>query len=370
MMKVIEYIKVNGLQSLNTDFGIDIKEYDDLIVLNYNQINSPKSHPVVMECRALILDKEYNVVSRSFDRFFNLGECDTELDLNNSVVFEKADGSLINIYYNPIGKRWEISTRKSAYAEVPHVTGGTFREKVLETLGLTEKEFQAACENVMATDVTYIFEFIGYVNRHVTQYTKNELVFLAARCNSGVYLETYTEFSIINCWFTNTRLPKTFSFSNEDDLKNSIKQLPVLEEGYVVLNNVTGERIKVKNPSFLAVFNLRMNGVPSVSRMIKLVTENDYEEYLVYFPEDFNLFKPFIDTYEAMIQEMNHVWENVKDIENQKEFALSVKDRCYNGVLFSCRKYNMLPEEAFAACTDNYKESVIINYKNNIDKDC
>ncbi len=365
-MQVIEYIKNNGLESLNTDFGIDIKEYDDLIVLNYNQINSPKTHPVVMECRALILDKQYNVVSRSFDRFFNLGEVNTKLDLDNSVVYEKADGSLINIYFNPYDYRWEISTRKSAYAEVPHTTGGTFREKVLEALGLTEEEFQFCCNIILGEGITYIFEFIGYINRHVTQYSKNELVFLAARSITGEY-QTNSWYELLDETFVNIRLPKVFKFSNETDLKESINKLPVLEEGYVVLNIITGERIKVKNPSFLAVFNLRCNGVPSVSRMIKLVTENDYEEYLVYFPEDFALFKPFIDTYEKLIHEMNHVWESVKDIEGQKDFALTIKDYLFKDLLFGCRKYNMLPEEAFSGATDSYKEKLIISYKNLLD---
>ena len=74
IMKTIEYIKKNGIESLKSEFGINVKEYDDLFVLNYDQIESPKTHPIVQECRSLILDKQFNVVSRSFDRFFNFGE--------------------------------------------------------------------------------------------------------------------------------------------------------------------------------------------------------------------------------------------------------------------------------------------------------
>ena len=74
-MKVIEYIKQHGLESLNTDFGIKINEYDDIVVLNYNQIESPKFHPICDECRALILEKgTWKVLARSFTRFFNVGE--------------------------------------------------------------------------------------------------------------------------------------------------------------------------------------------------------------------------------------------------------------------------------------------------------
>jgi hypothetical protein len=73
-MQVVQYLKEHGIGKLVSEFGIKVKEYDEgLLVLNYDLIESPKSHPIVMECRSLILDKQFNVVSRSFDRFFNLG---------------------------------------------------------------------------------------------------------------------------------------------------------------------------------------------------------------------------------------------------------------------------------------------------------
>ena len=74
MLEVQKYLKEKGVEALKQEFSIIVKEAGDLLVLNYNQIESPKTHPIVIECRSLILDKQYNVVSRSFDRFFNLQE--------------------------------------------------------------------------------------------------------------------------------------------------------------------------------------------------------------------------------------------------------------------------------------------------------
>jgi hypothetical protein len=53
-----------------------VKSYDcGISKLNYDQIESAKAHPVVMECRGLILSYPHGeVVARSFDRFFNYGE--------------------------------------------------------------------------------------------------------------------------------------------------------------------------------------------------------------------------------------------------------------------------------------------------------
>ena len=62
-MQVQKYLREHGLQKLQDEFAIKVKVYDEgLIVLNYNQIESIKSHPITVECRALILDKEFNVV--------------------------------------------------------------------------------------------------------------------------------------------------------------------------------------------------------------------------------------------------------------------------------------------------------------------
>ena len=75
-LHVQKFLRNNSLKDLNEKFGIKVKEHDHFVGLNYHQIKSPKSHPIVMECRSLRLHKDENwtVASRSFDRFFNYGE--------------------------------------------------------------------------------------------------------------------------------------------------------------------------------------------------------------------------------------------------------------------------------------------------------
>ena len=142
-MDVVDYLKMHSLEKLKNEFGIIVKEYPDLYVLNYDQIESPKTHPIVQECRGLILDKNYNIVSRSFDRFFNYGENNTGENCNFSKckIFEKLDGSLINVYY--YNENWNVSTRGTAYAE--SYVGGygiTFKKLVYKALNIkTQEEF-------------------------------------------------------------------------------------------------------------------------------------------------------------------------------------------------------------------------------------
>jgi hypothetical protein len=158
-MEVIKYLKEHGIAKLVSEFSIKVKEYDEgLIVLNYDQIESPKAHPIVMECRGLIIDEEFNVVSRSFDRFFNYGEqpqTQEHIDWNKAICFEKVDGSLIKIYnWN---NDWYVSTRGTAFAEST-VNGFdlTFKDLVLKALGCDDDEdFQLLCDGFLNRDLRW-----------------------------------------------------------------------------------------------------------------------------------------------------------------------------------------------------------------------
>lgn len=96
--------------SLSHELGISVKDYGDRVVLNYSQIESPKTHPVVRECRGAIMSKSGEVICRPFDRFYNLGEApetQEHLDINRTIAVEKLDGSLIKLYH--WNGSWELA---------------------------------------------------------------------------------------------------------------------------------------------------------------------------------------------------------------------------------------------------------------------
>lgn len=178
------FSSVAALSSLTNELGIKAKLYpdDNMVLLDYDMISSPKSHPIVIECRSLILRlSDFSVLSWKFNRFFNSGECPeyyTDFDLSRSVCLEKSDGSLIGIYFNDYTNRWEISTRGMARAEGEHVLGGTFRELALKTMGYaTEEEFQTAIK-LLPKHLTYVMELCSPLNRVVKKYDKPCMVLL------------------------------------------------------------------------------------------------------------------------------------------------------------------------------------------------
>lgn len=75
MLEVQNYLLENGLESLENDYGVVAKKYDEFVVLNYSQTESPKSNPITDVCRGLILSSDFKkVLCRSFDRFYNYQE--------------------------------------------------------------------------------------------------------------------------------------------------------------------------------------------------------------------------------------------------------------------------------------------------------
>lgn len=351
-MKTIEWIKEKGIDSLDTQLGIMIKRYDeDLYVLNYDQIESPKAHPVVMECRGLILDQDFNVVSRSFDRFFNLGEqpeTQTHLDWNKAICYEKVDGSLIKIYNWK--NKWYISTRGTAFAE-SSVNGFslTFKELVLKALDCNEEQFQARCEMFLDPEVTYICEVTAMENRVVTRYEGYNLWFLAARNNkTGDFVQQ----GLVNG--LGIKNIKYFSFDSVENCIETAKNLKDLNEGYVVYQN--GIPVcKVKSPAYVAVHHIRGEGTLNPKRIAQLVIMNEQDEYLKYFPEDTSHFIPYIAGLNTLLIDLEELWNLNKDIIDQKEFALKVKDAPYSAVMFQTKRDNEEPIHVFHKQRESYK---------------
>lgn len=349
---------VAALEALKAQTAIKYKVYEEdyIVILNYDQIDSPKSDPRVIECRSLILSfPNFGVVSRKFDRFFNHGECPefyTDFDFSRAIVQEKVDGSLIGIYYNPMISRHEISTRGMAKSEGEHLYYNTFRDCVLDTIGVNESKFQSVANHIMNKQFTYVFECIGPKNRIVKKYDRAELVLLAVIDNetgrtmdSDFCEKTIYEFQQYNL---NIRLPAVYEASDADSILSMVSEFKDLDEGVVAFDPVANKRIKIKSKTYVVAHQLRGNDpVPTRKNLLTVIFEGEVDELLAYFPEFKEYVDPLVEEYMSFVEEMNHIWWRSLDITDQKEFALKVKDFRCSGVLFEARKRNVRPVNVF-----------------------
>ena len=363
-MEVIKFLKNNGdnFQKLTEVYGVKVKDYPEheLVVLNYDQINSPKMEPVVQECRGLILDYALNVVCRPFDRFFNYGEAETDkMDLTEYTYFPKLDGSLIKVYY--WNNSWRIATRGTAFAESD--VGGwgiTFEQLALKAADCKDiEEFNARCCCAMFnTNETYLFELTAMENRVVTQYNTPQLTLLSIRNNlTGKFVNTKYEVSLPTDFYRVNTFVDGLSINDIIQKADSLKNL---EEGFVGYDKEGIPRVKVKSAAYVAVHHIRGEGL-NPKRIAELVISGEEEEYLTYFPEDRDTITPYSVALEGLLTKLIDAMMTYQTVEDQKEFALAIKDVQGKSVLFTARKYSISVQEAFQRGTINSKVEMLLN---------
>ena len=357
-MKVLDYLNKYGLEKSVEEFSIKVsidERFPDLRVLNYNQIDSPKNHPIVRECRSLVIKEEsgsgtYSVVSRAFDRFFNQGENDVTFKLEYLTIYEKVDGSLISVFYcEPYG--WMYRT-KSMLMPLLSVQGWdrTWKDLIESALDWDNmKGLDKSC--------TYIFEIVGRENRVVVNYPEDRAYLLAIRHNlSGDYSEIVT---------TKYHLPRKYSFNTTQECMESLKHLPNLEEGYVGYKEGIPV-VKVKSPQYLIGHRLKGEGL-SPKRAKELVVIGELDEYLAVFPEDKDYFTPFVEAWNTLESLCTAQFNKTKDITDQKEFALNNKV-FYSGVMFQARNSGVCPLKVLHNLKDSYKIKLLEATLENLDE--
>lgn len=381
-MEVIKYLNKeaiitdheSALEKLTEELGIKVSynEDYDLYVLNYSQIDSPKTHPIVTECRSLVLKPvvvsdlnipEFSVVSRSFDRFLNLGENGNEdkIDITKMTAHEKLDGSLIGLFYHE--GEWLYRTKSMIMpAENMYLDafGNSWKDLIENSLNL--EQFKVSANNAMV-DCTFILELTSPTNRIVTRYEEDRVTLLGIRENeTGKYL--CPKLTVPFCAkLVGWCVPKTYRFNTISQCKKIVEELPNLEEGYVLYDEYGVPQCKIKSPKYLAVHALRGECTPTPKRIMDLVFTKETDEYLTYFPEDSHLFLPYIGAYEDCYGHYCELEGENRHIEDQKEFALSVKDTPVARLLFQKRKNKDLRfKDMFNKLNNNAKYKMVEKY--------
>jgi len=332
MLKVIEFLKEHTLEDLHIKYAIDIKRhgrYNNLVLLKYNAIDSPMGEEIVQECRGLILDenKDWEIVSCPYFKFFNYGERESEknIDWTTAKVYEKIDGSLMTLYW--YDNEWQVSSSgmPDAQGEVSDF-GFTFEKlfwDVWEELGYILPKDTSKC---------YMFELMTPYNRIVVQHKKNSIVLHGVRdLKTLKELDPYF-IALKHEW----QCVCTFSLRNLDEILTVCKELnPIESEGYVVCD-ANFNRIKVKSPQYVALAHIK-DGM-SVKRILEIIRANESDEFLNYFPEFKDLYRDIKLKYDNFVSEMEKFYSKIKDIQDQKSFALEAVKSKYPAVLFFLKK--------------------------------
>jgi T4 RnlA family RNA ligase len=346
-LQLQKYLRTPGksLETLKAELGIEYSLYDYLVVLNYSQIDSPKSHPIVMECRGIILERNsWNIVSYPFRRFFNdseVQEITETFDFSKATALEKLDGSLISVFRYK--DKWLMSTRGVIENSGPV---GFFAISFRDLFYEVTKKYPNFWSN-LSPDFTYCFELTAPENRVVTVYPERDIHLLTMR-RVETWQELFYEDLSAQAVKLGVSLPLRTVFNGKEGLLELARKLATLQEGYVAVDytdydvdGISFKRVKVKNPSYVAIHHLKDRAGRSLRSLVSLVYSNEQDEFLNYFKE----FKPYIDivqeAYTKYIKEvetevvsLQKLFGKERTKENRKEFALSIAKSRNSSYLF------------------------------------
>jgi hypothetical protein len=285
-----------------------------LYILNYTAVAQFdwNWNDVTLNCRGLVIDEDYNIIARSFPKFFSYEQLDGKLPQGNFVVEEKLDGSMLLVFkYND---------------EIITATRGSFEsEQAIKAYGFLSEDFKTR----LHSGESWIFEIIYKENRIVVDYDFEGLILL------GVYMTNALNTKAVD-WLANHfgfRRPKLYPFISLEHLLNWEEDNI---EGFV-LHYKNGERVKIKTGDYKRLHRL-LTGV-SEKTVWEALKADKFNELIENVPDEFyswvhnvklNLDIRFKEIYNSAIKDYNRLdW-----CEERKEFALEAVKTVYPSILF------------------------------------
>ena len=335
MLQIQNYIRQHGFDKAVKTFQLKVREYDHKVLLKYDQLSAPTlmANIEVQECRGLILEKRsWNVMSLAFTKFFNADESNAhKVDWNTAHVLEKLDGTLIQVYYDWHDMMWYAGTTGTAEGEgeVNNKMGTTFNSLFWDTV--TKQYALNPC--MLDEDHVYVFELTTPYNIVVKPHGESTATLLTVRNRVTLQEVSWKDLTMIA---ESLRVPLVKRFdlnaNNVGVLLRTFENMIWHDEGYVVVD-ANFNRIKIKNPAYVAVHHLK--GKTAEHNIITIVKSNEIEEFASTFPERKDELFRLKENYDKLVDKLNEVWVELsarkpKNItkEEKKRYAAAVFEVC------------------------------------------
>ena len=278
---------------------------------------------ITKSCRGLILDKDGNVIAKSFDKFFNLEEHSTEEIPNEDFeVYEKLDGSLGILFWYQ-GK-WILASK-----------GSFVSEQALKGKQILNSKYNV---EPIPKGYTTLLEIIYPENRIVCNYADDEvLVVLSMISNASGKELDYDSLLKIN---EETGLPVVKKYDGIEDYKTLKNLISKDREGYVVRFR-NGFRVKIKGEEYVRLHRI-LTGFSNVDIWEYLKDDKNLDELLDRVPDEFdswvrNTIKDIKTEYEKLDNEYKWIFKVLMrspQSESKKGFAEHAKNYKHSGILF------------------------------------
>lgn len=366
MLYVQKYLKSGKtLKDLEIEHGVKSNVAHGKICLNYDQINASNSDKLACQCRGLILREDnYDIVACPMFRFFNIEQKDVAADIDwaSAVYEEKMDGTCLIVYFDDVKNTWCCGTRNRSeadgkidggdlsFANLADLTANAMCKKKRDN-AVTLQDLMQSIDSLQpildAKKRTFVFELTSPYNRIVCKYNNCKLTLLAVRNNLTLEEESpniwaATEEFGIEC-------PKEYSFSNIEHMVQVIREWNPEDHEGVVVKDKYWNRIKVKNPAYIAFNHMRDSLSTSLRGCAEVILLGKEDDIVGMMPEPIAKrimrLKPAIS---EVFKQTQKDFDEIKHIEDMKEFALAAQNKLWQGALFALKRGKTKDLKTFA----------------------
>lgn len=355
-MKLWDIMHMSNFQDMLLKKYIRVNWKNGLGIVNYTEKAQYENvwNEVTEQCRGLVIDRNWNILARPFDKFHNFGMNTMEPDLMDYPVqvTDKMDGSLGILFYQShdpyaspdlmdsspyrhavaYGGTWHVATRGSFDSEQAEEMRKILDEKY------TEKSLFGFMDHLpLDKNWTYMFEIVYPENRIVLDYGDTRDLFLLGARNNHTGLVRPAE--DVHAW----KGPKTKTFPYKT-LREALEAPPRPNaEGYVIYFPDLDYRVKVKQEDYVALHKI-VTGLTSrrIWELMKL--GKSLADIMEIVPDEWhvwasNTYKDIQQDYNLLGWELDLLFSGImekmpKDF-TRKEFAAEAMKVPSSGLMFA-----------------------------------
>jgi RNA ligase len=295
-------------------------------------------HAILRECRGIIFNRDGEVISRPFHKFFNVNErAETQgISLAGARIMDKLDGSMIR----PIPIGYGLGYRLGTKAGITEIAMDA------ETFTADKPNYNRFIQGMIASEMTPIFEWTSPKNRIVVPYSEPQLTLIGVRSNFDgeyirdlEYLTLGTNIPIVRVWDGN--IAEHLPYWAEQDQPNM--------EGWV-LQFDDGHMVKVKLPWYVKIHKAR-EAIVQEKYVVQRIIDETIDDVLaqLYGTPDYAKVKAFHEEFSFNLMAQAALTEEViadymADYPTKKDYALSPHakgDTTINAIVF--KRYDGKP---------------------------
>jgi hypothetical protein len=322
-------------------------------------------------CRSVILNSVNNVVgfappkSIPSDTFMKMYPEKNE----HLVAQEFIEGTMVNAFWDSsvgLAGGWEISTRNTVGATSSFFKGASqksFRDMFTEA----SSEINL-CLELLNKEFCYSFVLQHPDNRIVVPFKKPNLYLVAVynikNIDGNIMVLSYPmdELKNYNWGVASIKFPKIYTWNTYSELIEKYASMNTTYDimGAVVYNNLTGERMKIRNPVYEQVRSLRGNQPKLQYQYLSLRKEGKVSDFLKFYPENKKEFSAFRDQVHLFTSTLfaNYMACYIKKEKPLKEFSEQYRTHMFN--IHKIYMDDLREKKMFVTST------IVINYVNNL----